>query len=87
MFIQTIKIKLQPDKYIEFSQCWHRFVEHFQKTDGTIFEMRQKGKDNYKLILRFENHKQLDNMMKNEFYKYLMGAIKTLGEDNEKTTI
>lgn len=74
-----IKIELQPDKYIEFNQCWLSFVQHVQKIDGSNYEMRHIGKNVYKLILRFEQQKQLDNMMHNEWYIFLMGAIKTLG--------
>jgi hypothetical protein len=83
MLILSIKIELEPDKNIEFNQCWHSFVQHVQKMDGSSYEMKYLGKNTCKLFLRFEQQKQLDIMMQNEWYTFLMGAIKTLGQNFE----
>ena len=82
----TVTVEINPDKREEFMQTIHAMNENLKKEKGFTRTTLFQDVDNvnrFNLIEEWELQDDLDNHVRSDIFKVLMGALKVLGEQSE----
>ena len=82
----TINVKVLPEKRDEFLQTVRVLYRDIEKEKGFKRSALFQDVDDetrFNLNTTWEKREDLDNYLKSELYKILMGAVKVLGEHHE----